>query len=152
VIQTCSKLAERKGQSSSVLHSNPFHLICTHGRNYFTPLVPLPPTLQAGISSAKTIRNLTAMNKIKRMPIWQGGVAYRLDVLRHLTARTAPSRVEVNDERHLPLPPHQLLYLLGRHLLLQSQMAKSTTQARTHRTSERGEARQERTALLRTTR
>lgn len=49
----------------------------------------------------------------------RGAMAYHLDVLRHLHAGPAPGRVEVHDERHLPLPPHQLLQLLGRHLLLQ---------------------------------
>jgi hypothetical protein len=42
-----------------------------------------------------------------------GRVAHHLDVLRHLNTGPAPGRVEVNDERHLPLPPHQLLHLLG---------------------------------------
>jgi hypothetical protein len=46
-------------------------------------------------------------------------MAYHLDVLRHFHAGTAPGRVEVHDERHLPLSSHHILQFLGRHLLLQ---------------------------------
>lgn len=47
------------------------------------------------------------------------GNIYHLDVLGHEDAGSAPRRVEIHDEGHLPLPPHQLLQFLGRHLLLQ---------------------------------
>lgn len=59
-------------------------------------------------------------NERKRERQW----AYHFKLLRHQNTRTAPSSIKVQDDWHTPLPSHQLLHLLGRHLFLKPMTKK----------------------------
>lgn len=73
-----------------------------------------------------------ARTRIKKKNTKNGGwnlkPKYHFKLLGHQYTWATPCRIEIDYKGNIPFPLHQLLHLLGTHLLLQKQGKRNITQ------------------------